>query len=525
MRALTALAACASACASRAPVGPKPRAPSMTLDLVAFGGDPTCVNDSSTALAAAVAAALAVSWENSLPGVIGSGGVAVDLGGGTYLVSEPLVIADGAGVTLRGGTLRAAPSFPPAACMVNITGGQHLAIADLTLDAAHTGACLCLDNVLQLTVADSFFLHYKTFGILGDDAHGASHELLVTGCFFAEFMWGEPGFNNVAAQTGTALFLASQFYDSNFYDSIIRCTRVGVVNMAGANLFHGVHIYSTCNKDPSGGNVSVGFINAAWGQTRVSNCYFDDSPLVILHPSEITLKDNLFYGLSGLVVAPTAHNMSAQGVLVAGNVFTQTPYSGGGPTLHYDTSNGTVDAAALLDCVVADNSVAVRAAERTTRVTATLLASGEGGSVTWSGSIDLRSQLLFLSASPPPWNWRASAAPALAHIAAREPIPSGAGAAARRTARPADAFGGALSQLQATASLVSASTAAAGAGSLASSGLGVTASVFPTAVAGVLDVVVELVTLAAGSATPAAVSAWSAFVTVSVDQSLPDGVV
>ena len=501
----------------------------MTFDLVRYGGDPTCMNDSSKALAAAMAAALAIGGENSLPGVIGSGGVAVDLGGGTFLVSEPLVILGGEGVTLRGGTLRAAPSFPPSACMINVTGGQHLAFADLTLDALHTGACFCVDNVVQVTVSDSFFLHYKTFGILGDDLHGASHELLVTGSFFAEYMWGEPGFDDIAQQSGTALFLAGQFYDSNFYDSIIRCTRVGVVNMAGANLFHGVHIYSTCNKDPSGGNVSVGFINGAWGQTRISNSYFDDSPLIVLRPNEITMKDNLFYGLSGLVFAPTEQNFSSQGVLVSGNVFTATPYSGGGPSLHYDTVNGTVDTAALLDCVVADNSVAIRSAERTTRVTSTLLASGSGGNTSWSGVVDLRSKLLFLSASPPPWDWRVSAAPALAQIAAREArLPNDRNTrSAPLTLRPADAFGGALSQLQATASLVSASAAEAGSGrSLVSSGFGVTVAVFPSAVPGVLDVVVELVTLAAGAASSphAALSSWSAFVTISVDQSLPIGV-
>jgi hypothetical protein len=508
----------------------------MTLDLVAFGGDATGQNDSSTALAAAMAAALAVSSENSLPGAIGSGGVAVDLGGGTFLIHEPLVVRDGQGVTLRGGTLRAAAVFPLSACMINITGGQHIAIADLTLDASHRGSCLCLDTVVQITVTDSFFLHYNPFGILGDDEHGASHELLVTGSFFAEFMWGEPGYNDISMQSGTALFLATEFYDSNFYDSIIRCTRLGVVNLAGSNLFHGLHIYSTCNKDPSGGNVSVGFLQGAYGQTRVSNSYFDDSPFIALRAHEITLKDNLFYGLSGLVFAPNENNMSSQGVLVSGNLFTQTSYSGSGPTMHYDTANGTVDTAALLDCVVADNSVNGRSTERATRVTSTLLASGSGGNSTWSGQIDLRSQLMFLNPSPPPWDWRGSAAPVLARIATREARNGLLGARGGRNApkleaslplfRPADAFNGALSQLQATASLVSVSTAAPG-HSLASSGFIANVAVFPTATAGVLDVNVGLVAATGAAAAELAVEipTWSAFVTVSIDQSLPVGVI
>lgn len=38
-------------------------------------------------------------------------------------------------------------------------------------------------------------------------------------------------------------WLQMAFPDSNFYNIIIRCTRVGVVERSGANLYNGLHIY------------------------------------------------------------------------------------------------------------------------------------------------------------------------------------------------------------------------------------------------------------------------------------------
>jgi len=73
---------------------------------------------------------------------------------------------------------------------------------------------------------------------------------------------------------------------------------------------------------------------------------------------------------------------------------------------------------------------------------------------------------------------------------------------------------------------VSVSTAAPG-HSLASSGFIANVAVFPTAIAGVLDVNVGLVAATGAAAAEHAVEipSWSAFVTVSIDQSLPVGVI
>ena len=294
-----------------------PEWPTRHLNLILFGGDPTGVADSSAALDAALQSAINGTERD---GMVGAGGVVVDLVGGTYLISRPMLLHGGKfrGFGIRGGTLFAGPSFPPEGLMLDCVSCSMVFFEDLTIDMQHRGGCMRFDTSLQTTVSNLFCLHYSSYGILGSDGAGQGHELLVRSSFFAEFMWGEPGFDDVSKQNGTAIFML--FPDSNFYDIIIRCTRVGVINRSGANLYHGLHIYATCNKAPDGGNVSLGMLSDSW-QTRISNCYFDDSPLVVSMLFGVVVEGSLFYGLSGLIVAPLSSNVKPRGLFFSRNVF------------------------------------------------------------------------------------------------------------------------------------------------------------------------------------------------------------
>jgi hypothetical protein len=154
---------------------------------------------------------------------VGAGGVTIDLGGGTFLLSAPIAVG-GEGFTLSGGTLLAdaeSNGWPPGACLLNVVGSQNIAFAALTLDGAHVACGARFDNVVQVDFSGVFVLHYKDTGIHGDDQRGASHELMVSDCFFAEYMWGERGFDDIGVLQAVAIYLEPQFYDSNFYNSII----------------------------------------------------------------------------------------------------------------------------------------------------------------------------------------------------------------------------------------------------------------------------------------------------------------
>ena len=517
------------AAAAAIPVLPGPAPPTLTISPITLGADATGVADSTAALAAALAAGKALAANNSLPAAAGSGGVLIDLAGGTYRVTAPLLLRGANGVRLAGGTLVAGAGFPATGCLLDIEGGGNLVLEDLTLDSNHTGCGLRVDSVVQVTLARTFFLHYSSFGVWGDDSHGASHELMVSECFFAEYMWGERGFDTLALQNGTAIYLAPQFYDSNFYHSIIRCTRTGIVNLAGANLWHGMHIYSTCNKDPSGGNVSVGLLNAAWGQTRIASSYFDDSPLVVVSASDITVKDNLVYGLSALIFAPHAGSQ-AGGAFVSGNVFTATPYSGAGPGLHYDASQGAYPLP-LQGVVVAENggSASARAPLRATRATASVLVTGNSSSASASADLDLRQHLLFLqpnaSSSSSGFDWRSAAAPVWGAVRRHlEAMQAGAGLQGQqRVAAAAPPLGSALAQVAAATPVL---LGAVDAGGSALQTLGCYAAAAQVALGsapGLLQVAVQLLGLgpaqaAQGCAPLEQVAQWRALVSVSVDQ-------
>jgi len=499
----------------------------MTISVISHGGDPKGVTDSTAALQSALNAAASLSNRNSLPPATGSGGVTVDLGGGTFLVSSPLLLHFVNGIRVSGGTLIASTGFPLMGCIFDVTGQGNLAFEDLTLDNNHTGGGIRFDNVVQVTVKSVFFLHYRSFGIWGDDAHGASHELLVTDSFFAEFMWGEPGFDTLASQNGTAIFLAPQFYDSNFYNSIIRCTRVGVVNFAGANLFNGLHIYATCNKDPSGVNVAVGMLSAAWGQTRIDGCYFDDSPLVIISANDLVVKNCLVYGLGSIIFAPHPGS-TATGAFVQGNIFTNTPYSGLGPALHYDTSKAAYPPLSN-GVIVAENggSSGNRAPLRSTRPSARVLVTANSSTVPAGNpvtsalitvNLDLRPFLLFLpdNTSTTTFNWRAALGYNLTYL------PSEAVDLPKIITPSFAPFGGAFEQWKVAPSLVSI---------LGDAGVPLPAgfclfspssSVSPTAVPGLLAVSVALLQSSGAPAECARnVTAWSVAVAVEVDQALP----
>ena len=534
--------------------------PTETISIIDLGGDPTGKNVSDDAFAAAFVTASTIAKGLNL-GSVGSGSVTIDLGGGTYVISKPVSVY-GQGFTISGGTILAdvtSNGWPDNSCLLDVVGSQNIALESLTLDGAHVTGGSRFDNVVQVSVTSVFILHYKTFGIHGDDSHGASHELMVNDCFFAEFMWGEPGFDNIDILEATGIYLEKQFYDSNFYNSIIRCTRVGIVNLAGANLFHGMHVYATCNKNPDAYNVSVGLVQGAWSQTRIINSYWDDSPLVLTSPNQVTLKDNLFYGLSGLIIAPSHTNFAASGVLVSGNIFTSTPYSGNSPQLHYDVKNGTINSSSLSAFVVADNFVS--AGGRTTRVSATTSASASALSssstpseihaallsAVFNGTIDLRSSLLLLPGGTPSpsFDWRRAASPVLLRMASQHQKGQFTEEDNRRTlneerekvaANLGDAFGGALSQLQATAVLTSLSFAGV---TLPMSNVGATpiVAITPTDTPGVLSLLVSLQPLPGGVSSlwidvvekkiksdgtfRENTASWNALVSVQADQAQP----
>ena len=98
-----------------------------------FGGDPTGKADSSTAFDAAIKALLArnSSGRHTGGGLADLGGAHIDLRGGDFQISRPIIFPHGYGnFGIRGGTLRAGPLFPSAS-----SGAQRflIEVSDLSV--------------------------------------------------------------------------------------------------------------------------------------------------------------------------------------------------------------------------------------------------------------------------------------------------------------------------------------------------------------------------------------------------------
>ena len=92
---------------------------------VQFGGDPTGKTDSTEALQASVRALLASgsgrAGGHMASGITDLGGATIDLGGGLYNISAPLVFPQLVGnFQLTRGSLRASPSFPSGRFLIEV---------------------------------------------------------------------------------------------------------------------------------------------------------------------------------------------------------------------------------------------------------------------------------------------------------------------------------------------------------------------------------------------------------------------
>ena len=121
-----------------------------------FGADPTGLVDSTQAVLRAVDSMLAECAGNGTaptaarpmaPGVRNCGGAVLDLRGGTYLISAPVVIPVHCGnLNINGGTLRASATFPANRSLVELgnkavkNGAEFINVHEVFFDSSHVAA-------------------------------------------------------------------------------------------------------------------------------------------------------------------------------------------------------------------------------------------------------------------------------------------------------------------------------------------------------------------------------------------------
>jgi len=214
----------------------------------AFGADPTGRADSAAAFAQAMAAVLArATGRNMSDGIADLGGVVLDLQGGDYLLSAPLVVPQFVGnLRVIDGTLRAAPAFPPARFLVEVGASpcktpsgqgscnENVGMSGLTLDGAHVAAgCLKIASTMGATLdASSAVFGFREIGVL----LAGGHEAMISETWVAAYFWSDP-----QKETNDATGISIAGNDHFVSNVIVFSARVGVDFIGAANKATNVH--------------------------------------------------------------------------------------------------------------------------------------------------------------------------------------------------------------------------------------------------------------------------------------------
>ena len=198
----SAVAALPAHLVQRATSSPAPPGIEGVINPVAFGADPTGRKDSTQAMYKAVAALLQLgqrSRSTLSSNITDLAGAVLDLQGGEYLLSSPIMIPQFFGnFYITGGTLRASSAFPADGYLVTIgaTGchpdyaascNEFIGLSNLLLDSNHKAAgAINIISAMGVTVGPGVFV--ERFAKIGIKVDGG-HETMVHETWLVETYW------------------------------------------------------------------------------------------------------------------------------------------------------------------------------------------------------------------------------------------------------------------------------------------------------------------------------------------------
>ncbi|KAH1072597.1 hypothetical protein J1N35_024925 [Gossypium stocksii] len=321
---------------------------------IAYGADPTGVQESSDAILQALNEAFQVQTTlQMLPGLKDLGGVVIDLLGGSYKISNPIRFpaSGGANIVVKGGSLRASDTFPGDRHLIelwspnsqpstrtgfNDTKDENVGIyyedvtfRDILFDSSFRGGGIFVIDSARIRIDNCFFLHFSTQGILVQKGH----ETFISSCFLGQVSTvggdkGERGFS------GTAIQLSSN--DNAITDVAIFSAATGILLIGQANIVTGVHCY---NKATAFGGVGI-LVKSTAALTRIDNCYLDFTAIVMEDPVQVHVTNGLFLGDANVVLKPIRGQIS--GLNIVNNMFNGNPGKMV-PNIQLDGTFSTVD--------------------------------------------------------------------------------------------------------------------------------------------------------------------------------------
>ncbi len=314
------------------------------LSPVDYGADPTGVSDSAAAFAAVVAAAVArnTSGHRLADGIVDLGGVTVDLGGGDYLLSAPMVWPAYTGnYRIIHGTVRAAPSFPPDRWLIEVgsvagcANGQgscneDVGVEGVFFDGAQVAAGgLRVSTTMGANVGPQVFvLNFTAAGIQID----GGHEVMIHETWIGEFIYSDKRKENGTASTAVGVLINGN--DHVVADTIVFSSHVGVRVNGNADLLSAVHTWNLAE-----GNGGIG-IEVLGSQNRFDGVYLDWNNLVFRSAQTQVVTDSFFLCGGHVVFAPTGAADALAGVTFLGNEF-WCVNQGVNTTIELNTTAGT----------------------------------------------------------------------------------------------------------------------------------------------------------------------------------------
>lgn len=311
--------------------------------------DPMGVNDSTLAVQAAVDAAFAHTGQSTFEGNMDLMGGTVHLGGGEYLISNPITVKNAANLRFCCGSLRTATDFPSDAHMITVSGGEDVSFDHLMLDCDHAEGALQFANNVRVHLFQIYAMHFRGIAIHVT----GGHEVHVSHCFIGQYRWSEQV--QVEAVTGTAIQIDGQ--DHWISDSIIFSSLYGIVLNGGASIVTNTHIYDMGDAaGPSAARKMEAAVYVKGQNVRLVGDYFDYNPVVLVDPVSIHVTQCFFLGGVGVEIRSSGSQAFVSGLQVTNNQFVCSGSKDAAPweAIRINESAGAF--MAINETIVVDNS-------------------------------------------------------------------------------------------------------------------------------------------------------------------------
>ena len=363
----------------------RPFSASVSVVPTDFGADPTGRKDSWAALNAAMGACLnqsKLSPNGNFPGdtsfgnghaIRDAGGCSVDLSGGEYRISQPLVLPEYvANMQFGHGSLVAAPNFkgdflfvigiegscrvPQASCNIDVN------FPELFLDGAHVASGMQINNVMGVTIGPGgYFLNFTQYGL----QINGGHEVMMDRCWLGEtnFDFDHEKFGR--PPNATAIQINGN--DHYILNTIVFSSKIGLEVHGAADYVTGVHVWFPVNHAVAFADTMA--FHVTGGGNRFNGCYIDGGRAVF---EEKALSRNIWTnGFECCQGASPAAGTTPSGILLLGDTVgpglqIMNNEFGGGSIYHRSSSAGGVAAAtATIASATATNAVAASVVEAT----------------------------------------------------------------------------------------------------------------------------------------------------------------